>query len=114
CHPYLQQNEIKAFCKEKDIFIESWGPLRRGGSLFEEKIIRDLANKHNKTPAQIILRWHLQEHSIAILKSVTPSRITENMNVYNFSVSEDDMVDITNLDREERMGKHPNEMNIME
>lgn len=114
CHPYLQQNEIKAFCKEKDIFIESWGPLRRGGSLFEEKVIRDLANKHNKTPAQIILRWHLQEHSIAIPKSVTPSRIKENMNVFNFSLSEDDMVDITTLDREERMGKHPNEMNIME
>lgn len=114
CHPYLQQHDLKSYCKEKDIYIESWGPLRRGGSLFQEKIITDLATKHGKTPAQIILRWHIQEHSIVIPKSVTPSRIKENMNVFDFTLTEDDMADIATLDREERMGRHPNEMNIME
>ena len=114
CHPYLQQQEIKAYCKEKGILIESWGPLQRAGSLFEEETITRLAAKHHKTPAQIILRWHIQENAIVIPKSVTPSRIKENINVFNFSLSDDDMADIRLLDRNERMGRHPNEMNIME
>jgi len=114
CHPYLQQHEIKAFCKEKDIFVESWGPLRRGGSIFEEDTIKRLAQKYEKTPAQIILRWHIQENAIVIPKSVTPSRIKENINIFDFTLTNDDMADIRLLDRNERMGKHPNEMNIME
>lgn len=114
CHPYLQQNELKTFCKEQDIFIESWAPLKRGGTLFQEDIIRELANKHNKTPAQIVLRWHIQEGSIAIPKSVTPSRIKENIDIFDFELTEEDMINIGTLDRNERMGRHPNEMNLME
>jgi len=114
CHPYLQQHEIKAFCKEKNIFVESWGPLRRGGSLFEEETLTRLAAKHGKTPAQIILRWHIQENAIVIPKSVTPSRIKENIDVFDFTLSADDMADIRLLDRDERMGRHPNDMNLME
>lgn len=113
CHPYLQQHDLKAFCKENNILVESWGPLRRGGSLFEEEIITRLATKYKKTPAQIILRWHIQENSIVIPKSVTPSRIKENIDIFDFALSTDDMADIRLLDRDERMGRHPNDMNIM-
>lgn len=114
CHPYLQQHDIKGFCKEQNIFIESWAPLCRGGSLFEEVIILNLAKKHNKTPAQIVLRWHVQENSIAIPKSVTPSRIKENIDIFDFELTEDDMKNISALDRNKRMGKHPNDMNVMD
>ncbi len=114
CHPYLQQRNLKDFCKNNDILIEAWGPLRRGGTLFEEPIITQLAAKYDKTPAQIILRWHIQEDTIVIPKSVTPSRIKENINVFDFSLTKEDMDAIYSLDRNERMGRHPNDMNIME
>src|SRR5699024_11360667 len=81
-YPYLSQKELKAFCKKHDIFIESWSPLYRGGEILEETVIQELADKYGKTPAQVVLRWHLQQDSIIIPKSVTPSRIKENIDVF--------------------------------
>lgn len=110
CHPYLQQAELKAFCRKHDIHIESWSPLNRGGVLFEDEVIQTLAKKHEKTPAQIILRWHLQEGAIVIPKSETPSRIEENFNVFDFKLTDEDMQEIESINRNERRGADPNEM----
>ncbi|OKL36513.1 aldo/keto reductase [Domibacillus mangrovi] len=111
CHPYLVQKELKAFCEENDIYVESWGPLMRGGAIFENEAVQSIAKKHGKTPAQVILRWHLQNDSIVIPKSVTPSRIEENIDVFGFELMPEDMDQITALDRGERTGPVPAEFN---
>lgn len=111
CHPYLPQKELKAFCKKHNIFIECWSPLYRGGELLEEPVIRELADKYEKTPAQIVLRWHLQEDSIVIPKSVTPSRIKENIDVFGFQLTDSQMDNILQLDSGSRIGKNPDDMN---
>lgn len=112
CHPYLQQKDLKAFCSEHNIFIESWSPLARGGVL-EDEVIKAIAQKHHKTVAQIILRWHIQENSIVIPKSVTPSRIRENFQVFDFTLDKEDMEQIASIDRNERTGRDPNEMDML-
>lgn len=112
CHPYLQQKELKVFCKNNGIVLESWSPLFRGGEVLQEEMIQEIANKYRKTPAQVILRWHLQEGSIIIPKSVTPSRIKENIDVFDFKLSNEDMKQIATLERNQRIGKDPNEMHI--
>lgn len=111
CHPYLQQDELKAFCKKHNIYLESWSPLFQGGALLEDEVIQAIATKHDKTSAQVVLRWHLQEDSIVIPKSVTPSRIKENFNIFDFELTEEDMKTISSLNRNERKGPEPNDMN---
>ncbi|WP_158737195.1 aldo/keto reductase [Alteribacillus sp. YIM 98480] len=112
CHPYLAQKELKKFCQQHDIYIEAWSPLMQGGDVLNNEIITELAEAHGKTPAQVIIRWHLQNRSIVIPKSVTPARIEENFNVFDFELTEEDMDKINNLDRSERKGPKPSEMNI--
>lgn len=111
CHPYLQQAELKAFCKQHDIYIESWSPLGQGGEVLDDKVITEIAEQYGKSSAQVILRWHLQEGSIVIPKSVTPSRIEENFYVFDFEVSTDDMNNIAKINRNERKGSDPSENN---
>src|SRR5699024_10927978 len=111
CHPYLSQKELIAFCKKHDIFIESWSPLYRGGEILEETVIQELADKYGKTPAQVVLRWHLQQDSIIIPKSVTPSRIKENIDVFDFQLTDIEMDHIFHLDSGKRIGANPDEMN---
>lgn len=113
CHPYFQQNEMKDFCKEHDVYVEAWSPLYRGEEIFNEPTIQGLANKYNKTPAQIILRWHIQENCIVIPKSVTPARISENICIFDFSLTDEDMNRITQLNRNKRRGPTPKEMHII-
>lgn len=110
CHPYYQQKEMKQFCKKHHIYVESWSPLYRGGEVLEDETIQSLAKKYNKSPAQIILRWHLQEDSIVIPKSVTPERIRENFDVFDFTLSDEDMNLIASLDRNQCRGPIPKEM----
>src|SRR5699024_4545030 len=112
CHPYLQQKELKEFCKKHHIYLECWSPLYRGGEVLQEKIITDLAHTYNKTPAQVILRWHLQNESIIIPKSVTPSRIQENIEVFDFELTAEEMNMIATLDKNTRIGKDPDLMNV--
>lgn len=114
CHPYLQQQELKAFCKQHGIYVESWSPLYRGGEVLQETSILQIAEKHQKTPAQIILRWHLQEDSIIIPKSVTPVRIHENIGLFDFELDEEDIGAIRNLNKDVRIGKDPDDMNIID
>lgn len=111
CHPYLQQDELKTFCKQHDIYIESWSPLGQGGEVLNDKVITEIAEKYGKTSAQVIIRWHLQEGSIVIPKSVTPSRIEENFDVLDFELSTDDMEKIAKINRNERKGSDPSENN---
>ncbi len=105
-HPHLAQKEMHEFCKMHGIQLEAWAPLKRGG-LFEEPIIQALVEKHGKTPAQIILRWDIQNRVSTIPKSVTPSRIQENIDVFDFELSDADMKKIDSLDPNQRMGKNP-------
>ncbi|RSL34798.1 aldo/keto reductase [Salibacterium salarium] len=111
CHPYLAQNELKKFCADHDIYVEAWSPLMQGKTVLNDETVKEIAEKHVKTPAQVIIRWHLQNNSIVIPKSVTPSRIEENFNVLDFELSEDDIEKINTLDRGDRQGPVPSEMN---
>ncbi|TMN22503.1 aldo/keto reductase [Lentibacillus cibarius] len=111
CHPYLQQNDLKAFCAKHNIFVEAWSPLMTGGEVLQDNVITKIAANHGKTPAQVIIRWHLQSNAIVIPKSVTPSRIEENFDVFDFELSADEMQQIGSLDRNQRKGPEPSEMN---
>lgn len=112
CHPHLAQNELKEFCAKHDIFVEAWSPLEQGGEVLQNEVITKIAEAHGKSPAQVVLRWHLQNNTIVIPKSVTPSRIEENFNVFDFELSDEEMKQIDGLNKDRRKGPHPNEMNV--
>lgn len=109
-HPYLQQADLRAFHAEHGIATEAWRPLGRGGDLLQEPTVTGLAEKYGKTPAQVVLRWHLQLGNIVIPKSATPSRIAENFAVFDFELAEDDMATFGDLDEGRRLGMHPNDV----
>lgn len=111
CHPYLQQQELQEFCDQHHIYVEAWSPLMQGGAVLQNEEITRIAQAHQKTPAQIVLRWHLQANHIVIPKSVTPSRIEENFAVFDFELGSEEMDAISKLDRGERKGPEPSEMN---
>ena len=111
CHPYLQQKELKAFCKEHGIYLEAYSPLMNGNKVLGDEVIKELAEQYGKTPAQIILRWQLQTDVIVIPKTVTPSRMKENIDLFDFELSDAHMDKIASLDRHERINKDPREMN---
>lgn len=111
CHPFLQQKELRAFCEKHDIQIESYSPLMNGTRVLDEDTIKDIADQYGKTPAQVILRWHLQSDLVTIPKTVTPSRMKENLDVFDFELSQADMDKMAALDRNERHNKAPNENN---
>ncbi|WP_410649091.1 aldo/keto reductase [Amycolatopsis sp. cmx-4-54] len=111
-HPYLQQAAVREFDAKHGIATEAWSPLAKGGDLLGEGAITALASKHGRTPAQIVLRWHLQLGNIVIPKSVTPSRIKENLDVFGFTLSEEDIASLSVLDRGERTGPDPDTFNV--
>lgn len=104
--PYLNQGELRAFCKEHNIGVTAWSPLGRGQVLNDDTIVR-IANEYGVSPAQVIIRWHLQNDIIVIPKSVTPSRIKENYEVFHFELTEVTMQEINALNRNERFGQDP-------
>ncbi|CAM4213381.1 aldo/keto reductase [Paenibacillus phoenicis] len=112
CHPHLTQTELKAFCAKHDIYIEAWSPLEQGGEVLTDAVVKSIAEAHGKTPAQVVLRWHLQNNTIVIPKSVTPSRIEENFNVFDFQLSDAEMEQISGLNLNRRKGSHPNDMYV--
>ncbi|RSN26610.1 oxidoreductase [Streptomyces sp. WAC 05977] len=111
-HPYLQQATVREFDAKHGIATEAWSPLAKGGDLLGEGAITALAAKHGRTPAQIVLRWHLQLGNVVIPKSVTPSRIKENLDVFGFTLSEEDIASLSVLDRGERTGPDPDTFNV--
>lgn len=110
CHPYLSQKELKEYCAKHDIFVEAWSPLDQGGEVLQDEVIKNIADAHEKTPAQVVLRWHLQNNTIVIPKSVTPSRIEENFEVFDFELNEKEVNAINQLNIDRRKGSHPNDM----
>ena len=105
-HPRLQQAELRAWHAEHGIATEAWSPLAQGELLDDETIV-DIAESHGKTPAQAILRWHLQLGNVVIPKSVTPARIRENIELFDFELSDAEMAEFERLDRGERIGPDP-------
>jgi 2,5-diketo-D-gluconate reductase A len=110
-HPYLQQDELRAVHQKLGIVTEAWSPLGQGGDVLKEKTVEAIAAKHSRTPAQVILRWHLQLGNVVIPKSVTPSRIAENIDVFGFQLDESDLTELSTLDRGERLGPDPDRFN---
>jgi 2,5-diketo-D-gluconate reductase A len=110
-HPYLTQNELRDVHARHNIATEAWSPLAKGGDLLTEPLITGLAQKYGRTAAQIVLRWHLQLGNVVIPKSVTPSRVKENFEVFDFELAEDDMAGITAMGRGLRTGPDPDEFN---
>ncbi|MEK5078159.1 aldo/keto reductase [Solibacillus sp. FSL W7-1436] len=110
-HPYLSQEPLRAFCNQQQIAVTAWSPLGRGNVLKDETIIR-IADEYNVSPAQIILRWHLQNDVIIIPKSVTASRIKENSELYHFELTNETMQQLNTLNRNERFGKDPDNFNF--
>jgi len=106
-HPYLQQAALREFHAANGILTEAWSPLASGGSVLGDEVVRRIAAKHGVTPAQAILRWHLQLGNVVIPKSVTPSRIAENFDVFGFELDDDDLAAFAPLDRGERTGPDP-------
>lgn len=111
CHPYLNNREVIEYCRSKNISPQSWSPLARGRVLDNNKLI-EIASKHNKTIAQITIKWHMQNDIIVIPKSVHKQRIIENSQVFDFSLSPQDIQIIDNLDCGMRTGSHPDFFNF--
>ncbi|MFI5658308.1 aldo/keto reductase [Streptomyces sp. NPDC051684] len=106
-HPRLQQSELRAYDAQHGIATEAWSPLGRGNGVLDDEIVTALAHKHDRSPAQIVLRWHLQLGNVVIPKSVTPSRIRENIAVFDFELAADDMAALAGLETGERVGPDP-------
>lgn len=103
-HPLFQQKELQVYNKENNIITQPWSPLGNGNAgLLEQEDLKNIAEKHHKTVAQVILRWHLQEGFCVIPKSVTPSRIEENFNVFDFELTEEEMNIVRSLDTGKRL-----------
>ncbi|AST07077.1 aldo/keto reductase [Anoxybacillus flavithermus] len=106
-HPRLTQKPLLDFCKQHDIQLEAWSPLMRGGDLLNERTLVNIAQKYGKTPAQVILRWDLQHEVVTIPKSVTPERIAQNANIFDFALTKEDMDAIDALNENHRIGPDP-------
>ncbi len=109
CHPRLTQEPLKAYCAKLGIAFESWSPLggSRTGNLTGDPTLAAIGKKYGKSAAQVMLRWHLQRDCIVIPKSTHQERIRENANLYDFSLSDADMAEINAMNRDERVGAHP-------
>ncbi|WP_371750068.1 aldo/keto reductase [Streptomyces sp. NBC_01283] len=106
-HPHLQQHAAREFHAEQGIATEAWSPLGQGKGLLEVPAIVAIARKHGRTPAQAVLRWHIQLGNVVIPKSVTPSRIKENIDVFDFELDPEDMAAISALNEDRRLGPDP-------
>ena len=105
-HPYFQQRELRRAHEELGIVTEAWSPLAQGAVL-DEPTITKIADAHGKTPGQVVIRWHLQLGNVVIPKSVTPERIAQNFDVFDFDLSGEEMGAIEALDRNKRIGPDP-------
>jgi 2,5-diketo-D-gluconate reductase A len=106
-HPWLQQAELREWHDRHDVATEAWSPLGQGGELLQDDTIGAIAERHGKTPAQAVLRWHLERGNIVFPKSVRPERIRENFEVFDFELTSDEIDAISGLDRGRRLGPDP-------
>jgi 2,5-diketo-D-gluconate reductase A len=111
-HPYLTQDDLRSFCTEHQIAIEAWSPIAQGRVL-DDPTIASIADRVGKSPAQVVLRWHLERGDIVFPKSVTAARIKENIDIFDFDLSGEDVTAITALNRDERTGPDPDTFALM-
>nr|WP_203599395.1 aldo/keto reductase [Streptomyces sp. SID10853] len=111
-HPYLAQDEVRAFGAGHRIATEAWSPIAQG-KVLDDPTITGIARRVGRTPAQVTLRWHIQRNDIVFPKSVTRSRVEENFALFDFELTEADMAAITGLDRGERTGPDPDTFNYV-
>jgi 2,5-diketo-D-gluconate reductase A len=109
-HPALQQRAAQTANAELGVVTEAWSPLAQAGVLDDPAVLR-IAGAHGRTPAQVVLRWHVQQGRIVIPKSVTPSRIQENLRIFDFELTADELAAIDALESDGRTGPHPDHFN---
>lgn len=111
-HPLFQQKQLHAWNAMHNIQTESWSPLAQGGKgVFDQEVIKRLAAKYQKTPAQIVIRWHIDSGLVVIPKSVSPERIAENFAVFDFQLDKTELTEISKLDIQQRLGPDPDDFN---
>jgi 2,5-diketo-D-gluconate reductase A len=111
-HPYLTQDELRAFDADHEIVTEGWAPIAKG-AINRDPVIRGIAEGVGRTPAQVTLRWHVQRGDVVFPKSVTRSRVEENFGIFDFELDESAMTAISALNRDERTGPDPDEFNYV-
>jgi 2,5-diketo-D-gluconate reductase A len=111
--PYLTQDDVRVFCAEHQIAIEAWSPLARGGDLLADPTVTSIARRMGKTPAQVVLRWHIERGDIIFPKSVTPARIRENIDIFDFELSGEDVEAIAALNKNQRTGPNPDTFDMI-
>ncbi|QGH36525.1 aldo/keto reductase [Gracilibacillus salitolerans] len=109
-HPHLQQRNLHEFCKKHNIQLEAWSPLKQG-KLLADPTLTDIAKRHGKSTAQVILRWDLQQEVVTIPKSVKQHRIHDNADVFDFALTEEEMKLIHDMNKDERVGPDPDTFN---
>lgn len=106
-HPYLQNRALQEYCRKKHIQLEAWSPLMQAGAILKDKVMAEIAKRHGKSVAQIILRWDLQQGVMPIPKTTHEARLRENAALFDFELSPDEVKAITALERNERCGDDP-------
>ncbi|MGP4039387.1 aldo/keto reductase [Gracilibacillus sp. D59] len=109
-HPHLQQRSLHEFCKNHNIQLEAWSPLKQG-KILDDPTLTDIAKHHGKSTAQVILRWDLQQEVVTIPKSVKQHRIHDNADIFDFELSEEEMKLIHDMNKDERVGPDPDTFN---
>jgi 2,5-diketo-D-gluconate reductase A len=110
-HPGFPQLELRAFHADNEMLTEAWSPIGQGQGLLEDPTIDSIAQRVDRSPAQVVLRWHIQHGNVVIPKSVTPARIKENIAVFDFELSDEDMAALTDLSGQGRLGPDPDTFN---
>ena len=107
-HPQFPQDDLREFHQEHGILTESWGPLGQGKGLLEDAAIVEVARRKDRTPAQVVLRWHVQLGCVVIPKSARPERMRENFDIFDFELDDVDMAEISKVRTGQRLGGDPN------
>jgi diketogulonate reductase-like aldo/keto reductase len=110
-HPWLVQPELRRFCRDRGIQFEAWSPLMQG-QVVNVPVVQELATKHGRSPAQIVLRWNLQHEAVTIPKSARPERIVENAGIFDFELDAADIAALDALDERKRLGPDPANFNF--
>lgn len=108
-HPELIQSDLLNYCRQKSIQLEAWSPIMKG-KVNDIQVLQDLAAKYGKTPVQVTLRWEIQKGVVTIPKSVNDKRIVDNAAIFDFELSSEDMTKIDRLDKNRRIGPHPDQI----
>lgn len=106
-HPYLSQKKVREFCKVNDIQVEAWSPLMAGNGLLDNEVLKEIAKKYNKSVIQVVLRWDIQSGVVTIPKSTNKDRLIQNIDIFDFNLSKNDIAKIDSLNQDLRVGPDP-------